>query len=157
MAAKKESTKKLSSAQKVGIGVGLTAAAVGAAGAYFLYGSKNAKKNQRKVKSWMLKAKADVLEGLENAQEMTEEEFTQLVDTVSKTYGKLKDASQADIKEFKKEMSEHWPKIVKEGKQVAKTVQKVVKTSGGKKKVAAKKTAAKKAPKKTAKKTSKKK
>lgn len=148
MAAKKKTTtktatkKNLTTQQKVGIGVGLTTAAVAAAGAYFLYGSKNAAKNRRTVKSWMLKAKAEVLEGLEKAQEMTEEEFKDLVDTVSKTYGKLKDASKADIAEFKKEMMENWPKIAKEGKKVAKkaTAKKSVKK------------AAKKAAKKVAKK-----
>lgn len=144
---KQASKKSLSAQQKVGIGVGLTATAVAAAGAYFLYGSKNAPKNRRKVKSWMFKAKAEVLEGLENAQEMTEEEFGKLVETVSKTYGKLKDASKADIAEFKKEMMENWPKIAKEGKQVAATVAKVTK-----KKAPAKKKTAKKAAKKSAKK-----
>lgn len=178
MAAKKQSKKSLTSAQKAGIGVGLTAAAVTAAGAYFLYGSKNAKKNQKKVKSWMLRAKAEVLEGLENAEKMTEDEFMHLVETVGGTYSSLKDASKADIKAFKNEMVEHWPKIVKEGKQIANTVSKVAKkkaapkktatprptsskkNSGGqaKKKVAAKKPVAKKAPakKKVTKKTTKK-
>ena len=152
MATKKKTEKSMSGSQKAGIGIGLTAAAVAAAGAYFLTGSKDAAKNRRKVKSWMFKAKAEVLEGLENAQEMTEAEFNQLVATVGTTYGKLKDASQADIKEFKSEMLEHWPKIVKEGKQVAKTVSKVVKKAPAKKKAAtkkktpAKKTVAKKAP-----------
>lgn len=132
MAAKKKVAKKattkttgkksLSTQQKVGIGVGLTTAAVAAAGAYFLYGSKNAAKNRRTVKSWMLKAKAEVLEGLEKAQEMTEEEFKDLVEKVSKTYGTLKDASKADIAEFKKEMMDNWPKIAKEGKKVANKV-----------------------------------
>lgn len=136
---KKKTTKKsLSTQQKVGIGVGLTTAAVAAAGAYFLYGSKNASKNRRTVKSWMLKAKAEVLESLEKAQEMTEEEFKELVETVSKTYSKFKDASKAEIVDFKKEMMEHWPKIAKEGKQMA------AKATTTKKKAPAKKKTAKK-------------
>lgn len=156
MAAKKSSKKEsLTSNQKVGIGVGLTAAAVAAAGAYFLAGSPNAKKNQRKVKSWMLKAKAEVLEGLEKAEEMTEDEFNQLVKTVSATYGQLKDASGADIADFKREMKEHWPKIVKQGKQVAGTVSKVVSKPKKVAKKAVKKTA-KKAAKKAVKKVAKK-
>ena len=64
MAKKKENH---SPAEKVGLGIGLTAAAVAAAGAYFLYGSKDANKNRKTVKSWMLKAKAEVLEQLEKA------------------------------------------------------------------------------------------
>ena len=146
--AKKTAKKSLSTNQKVGIGVGLTTAAVAAAGAYFLYGSKEAPKNRRKVKSWMFKAKAEVLEGLEKAQEMTEEEFKDLVETVGKTYAKVKDASKADITDFKKEMMENWPKIAKEGKEVVASVAKVTK----KKKASTKKKTAKKAAKKTAKK-----
>lgn len=143
MAAKKKTAAKktLSTQQKVGIGVGLTTAAVAAAGAYFLYGSKNAAKNRKTVKSWMLKAKAEVLEGLEKAQEMTEDEFKDLVETVSKTYGKLKDASKADIAEFKKEMMENWPKIAKEGKKVVKKATKAKKSVKKTAKKAAKKTA----------------
>ena len=120
MATKKKTSKKsLSDSQKVGIGVGLTATAVAAAGAYFLYGSKNAAKNRRKVKSWMLKAKAEVLEELEKAEKMTEKEFNELVETIGKSYATLKDASKADIADFKREMKDHWPKIVKEGKAIA--------------------------------------
>lgn len=146
----KKKTKEMSTNQKVSIGVGLTAAAVAAAGAYFLAGSPDAKKNRRKVKSWMLKAKAEVLEGLEKAEEMTEEEFNHLVAAVSSSYATLKDASKADIAEFKKEMKENWPKIVKEGKKVTKTVKKAVTKKPAKK-------AAKKTAKKTTKKTAKKK
>ena len=57
--AQKNSKNELSTAQKVGIGFGLTAAAVTAAGAFFLYGSKEAAKNRKKVKGWMLKAKGE--------------------------------------------------------------------------------------------------
>ena len=58
MAKKKQS---VTNNQKIAAGVGLTAAAVAAAGAYFLYGSKDADKNRKTVKSWGLKAKAEVL------------------------------------------------------------------------------------------------
>lgn len=156
-AAKK--SKGLSASEKVGIGVGITAAAVAAAGAYFLGVSPNAKKNRAKVKSWTLKAKAEVLEALEQAENMTRDEYEALVETVAKSYATLKDASKADITNFRKEMKEHWPKIEKEGKQMIKTVEKTVKkmTKKPAKKVAKKapKKAAKKA-KKTTKKTAKK-
>lgn len=131
----------LSTTQKVGIGVGLTAAAVAAAGAYFLYGSPNAAKNRKKVKSWMLKAKAEVLEKLEEAQEMSKEEYEALIDTVASTYSQFKDASKVDIAEFKKEMKQHWNGIEKNAPKKKAVAKKTTKT------------AAKKAPKKTAKKT----
>lgn len=116
MATKKVAAKKavVSKNQAVGIGVGLTAAAVAAAGAYFLYGSKNAAKNRKAVKSWALKAKAEVLEKLEDAQNMTQEEYLALIDSVAATYQGVKSASKTDLATFKKEMKDHWTGIVKE-------------------------------------------
>lgn len=148
----KKATKKtakqdagLSPQQKVGIAVGLTATAVAAAGAYFLYGSEDAKQNRKKVKSWMLKAKADVLESLEQAQDMTEAEYDKLIDSVSSAYSRLKDASKADIATFKREMKEHWAGI----EEVAKPVKKRA-TKAAKKTVKTAKKAVKKVAKKTA-------
>ncbi len=120
---------QITKGQAVGLGVGLTAAVAAAAGAYFLYGSKNAARNRKVVKSWMLKAKAEVLEKLEQAQDMTQEEYEQLIDTVSNTYKDVKNASKVDLSGFKKEMKEHW-------KQIAKTA--VPKKKAVVKKVAAK-------------------
>lgn len=144
----------------VAVGVGLTAAAVAAAGAYFLYGSKDAKQNRAKIKSWTLKAKAEVLEALENAEEMTEKEFNQLVETVSKSYAGVKSATKSDVAEFKRDMKKHWPEIVKHGAAAVATVQKVAKKPAKKSaKKSTKKTtkkAAKKSSKKTTKKTAKK-
>lgn len=124
----------------VGIGIGLTAAIAAAAGTFFLYGSKNAAKNRKAVKSWTLKAKAEVLEALEQAKEMSQEEYEELIGTVSAAYKGAKNATKGDIVEFQKEMKEHWNKIskiapVKKAKKVvtevkkpvAKTVKKVAK------------------------------
>lgn len=104
---------QITKGQAVGLGVGLSAAVAAAAGAYFLYGSKNAARNRKVVKSWMLKAKAEVLEKLEQAQDMTQEEYEQLIDTVSSTYKDVKNASKVDLSGFKKEMKEHWKQIAK--------------------------------------------
>lgn len=137
MAQKKKT--EITTAQKVGVAVGLTTAVVAAAGTYFLYGSKSAAKNRKAVKSWMLKAKAEILEKLEEAKEMTQEDYEHLVNTVATVYSELKTASRADIKAFKDEMKDQWRSI----ERVAKP----------KKKPATKKaTPAKKAVKKVAKK-----
>ena len=138
----------ISNAQKLGIGVGLTTAAVAAAGAYFLYGSKDAAKNRKKVKSWALKAKGEVLEVLENAKEMTEEEFGQIVDGVVATYAKGKNLTKREMSEFKKEMADNWQDLVASG--VAKIIKAKNETKPQAKKAPAKKAAAKKAPAKKA-------
>jgi 6-phosphogluconolactonase (cycloisomerase 2 family) len=132
----------------VAAGVGLGAAAVAAAGAFFLYGSKNAAKNRKQVKSWALKAKADVLEKLEDAQEMTEKEYADLIKSVSGAYAGAKNASKKDILEFSKEMKDHWKQIEKAAaplkkstKAAAKTVKKEVKSAAKDTKTAATKVA----------------
>lgn len=133
---------EISTEQKIAAGVGLTAAAVAAAGAYFLYGSDKAAKNRKTVKSWALRAKAEVLEKLEDAKEMSADEYEELIAAVAGTYAGVKGASKKDIKEFAGEMQDHWKSIEKFAKP---------------KKAAVKKTAAKAkaAPKKVAKKVTK--
>lgn len=153
--------KGMSPTQKVEVAVGITAAAVAAAGTYFLYGSKHASKNRQKVKSWALKAKAEVLDTLEDAKHMSKEEYDQLIEQVAAAYQSAKNnASKADIVAFKREMKEHWSEIEKAGKKVAAQASKAVtksakKTAKKTTKKATKKTT-KKATKKTAKKTAKK-
>jgi colicin import membrane protein len=154
MATKKSAPKAaLSDTQKIGIGVGLTAAAVAAAGTYFLYGSKGASKNRKAVKSWALKAKAEVLEKLEQAKEMSQEEYEQVIDTVGGVYAELKQASKVDISGFKKEMKDYWNKIEKTAAPKKKAVKKAVAKAApaAKKAVAKNVTAAKKAVKKAVK------
>lgn len=137
-------------AHKVGIGVGLTAAAVTAAGTYFLYGSKNAPKNRKMVKSWALKAKAEVLEALEQAEGITQREYNELIDSIGGVYATMKNVSKSEIADFKREMKSHWKKIETSG--AAKKVKKAA-TKAAKKAV---KRVTKKSTKKAAKKTTKK-
>ncbi len=137
---------EMTPSQKISIAVGLTATAVAAAGTYFLYGSKGAGKNRKTVKSWVLKAKAEVLERLEDAKEMTAEEYEELINTVAAAYSELKTASKVDVKNFKAEMKDHWKAIERTAKPKKKVTKKAV----------AKKAVVKKVAKKTVKKVSKK-
>jgi len=141
MAVKKKAA-ALSDTQKIGLGVGLTAAAVAAAGTYFLYGSKGASKNRKTVKSWALKAKAEVLEKLEQAKEMSREEYEELIDSVGGVYSQVKEASKVDIAGFKTEMKDYWNKIEKTAAPKKKAAVKTVKKAVAKKATAVAKKAA---------------
>ena len=154
--AKKDTTKKdkgMSGTQAAAVGVGLTAAAVAAAGAYFLYGSKNAPKNRKVIKSWALKAKGEVLEALEKAEAMTEKEYKSLVDVIAGTYAIVQGATKGEIADFKKEMKDHWAKIEKSA--VAKKAKKVAASTASHvaKKAVSKVATRKAAPKSAAKKS----
>lgn len=116
----------------VGIGIGVTAALASAAGAYLLYGSKHAAQNRKQVKSWALKAKAEVLEGLETAQNMSKEDYEKLVDRSVKAYSKIKTVAPGELMALAREMKSHWKDLEKRGAKgtkqaVKKVVKKVVK------------------------------
>lgn len=118
-------TQKTSGAKKVAVGLGIAGiAAAGLAGAYFLYGSKDAKKNRNKVKSWMLKTKAEIMDKVEKAKELTEENFSTIVDTAAAKYGK--NISADELTAYTKSLKKYWKDIKRE-------------VSGGVKKVAKKK------------------
>jgi hypothetical protein len=95
-------------------GAGIATLIGAGTGAYLLYGSKNAKKNQRKVKAWSLKARGEILEQIENLTEVTQETYHKIIQEVSDKYKVLKNISQEEIAEFVEELRCHWENISKE-------------------------------------------
>lgn len=153
----KKNTKSCNNQEKFSVGLGITTAVVTAVGTYFLYGSKNADKNRKKVKSWMLKAKAEVLEGIESARELSRYDYENLVNTAIIAYTDAQNVTNKDIKDFKDEMKSHWAVIEEYAKKNTPNTKsdslkakKSTKASGSKVKDTAKKTA--KTTKKTVKK-----
>src|SRR3989338_6643088 len=94
---------------KTALGLGMAALAA-AAGAYFLYGN-DAAKNRKKVQSWALKVKAEVLERLENVQKLSKEEYRTIVDEVTRKYYGVKTIDPAELETLKNELKEHWKRI----------------------------------------------
>lgn len=104
---------KTSTAKKVAIaGAGLAAIAGLAAAGYFLYG-KDGAKNRKKVKGWMLKAKGEVLEGVEKLKDVTEEEYALIINKVGEKYKKVKNIDPAEVEAMMKELQGHWKNIKK--------------------------------------------
>lgn len=99
----------------MGAKLGLAGLAVAAiAGTYFLYG-KNGVKNRKAIKTWTLRAKADVLEQLGKAKELSQDSFNEVVDQISEKYGiKVKDVSKEDVMAFAKDLKKHWKDIKSE-------------------------------------------
>lgn len=123
---KKNNTKsKISTGTVVGIGAGIAALA---AGSYYFFGPEG-KKNRGKLKGWMIKMKGEIIEKMEDAGEMTEAAYHQIVDSVAEKYLGTNDG----VKAFAESLKRQW-------KGISKT------TKSGKRKSTAKKTTAKKAP-----------
>ena len=83
------------------------------AGGYFLYGAKDAAKNRKKVKSWMLKAKAEVLERIESGNIATEEAYQATVDKIAAKYRALKGVDQTEVEAVIADLKKHWKGMVK--------------------------------------------
>ncbi|HEV7449483.1 MAG TPA: hypothetical protein VGP13_03015 [Candidatus Paceibacterota bacterium] len=107
------------------------AAAAAAAGAYWLYGAKDAAKHRKLAKSWMLKARAEVLEGVEKLQDIDKEKYLAIVDDVMSRYGKT---GGAEAKKLMQDLRSGWMYMqaqkgpaVRRAKAVKKSVKKTAK------------------------------
>jgi|SRR3989344_663393 len=107
-----EMSKSKTSKIEIGIGVAAVVAAA-AAGAYFLYG-KNGAKHRKQLKSWMVKMKAEVMEGIEKLKTVNQAAYNAVVDEAAKRYAKIKNVSPKELAALAKEMKGHWRKISKE-------------------------------------------
>ncbi len=91
------------------------------AGAYFLYGSKDAVKNRKQVKGWVVKAKGEVIEKLEKAKTESEEEYNQVVDAVLRKYKAIKSIDTTEVDSLGNDLKKHWKAFQKEIKKVKKS------------------------------------
>jgi Na+-transporting NADH:ubiquinone oxidoreductase subunit NqrC len=107
----KKNTKKNNS-NAVGLVV-LGASLAGlAAGAYFFLGPKG-QKNQKHAKAWAIKMKADVIEKLETAREVSEPVYNEIIDSVAKEYEKNKKAGHGEVDIIVQDLKKHWKTISK--------------------------------------------
>jgi hypothetical protein len=106
----------------------VTAAAAAAAGAYWLYGAENASKNRKVAKSWMLKARAEVMEAMEKAGAMDKKTYLDIVDKVVKGYSAVAGAQSKELAKLVSDLKSSW-RYVQAQKQPAMSRAKAVKKS----------------------------
>ncbi len=111
---------KVGTALAIGAGV----AALGAV-TYFFFGPQG-KKNQKKVKGWMIKMKGEVVEKLEQAKEVTQPIYNEIVDKVASTYSKASSVDKAELIKLATDLKRQWNNISKTVKGKSKVVKKKV-------------------------------
>lgn len=109
---------------------GLAVAA--AAGAYFAYGNKEVQKKVKKVRSWALKAKGEVLEKIEKLKQIDEELYYKTIDAVVGKYQKIKSVDLGELTAVAKDLKSHWKQIKRELGSDTKKVKKAVKKTAKK-------------------------
>lgn len=115
----------------VGVGVGVAAVATAAAGAYWLYGAKHSAQHRKMAKSWMLKARAEVLDAVEKLKEVDYESYMGVVDDVLGNYKKTKGATSAELAQMMRDFKTAWMHMQVAQKSSAKGA-KVAKKTGKK-------------------------
>lgn len=142
--------KKTSTARKAGIGVGSLAAAV--AGAYYLYGTKQGAKKRKKMRSWALKAKGELMEKLEEMEKVNKKVYHEAVDKMAKRYAAMKHIDTKEVEKLAADLKMQWKhiqkEIKKEGKIAAKKAAKEAKKAAKRVKKVAKKAKKVRKPKK---------
>ena len=123
---KQQPTKKGSGSSGAGalLGAGVLAAA---AGVYFLYGSKDAVKNRKKIQGWALRAKGEVIDALENVREVNEEKYHLVIDKIMKKYSQMKSVDPKEVEMLAKDMKRHWKSFKGDLVKGVKVSKKVVK------------------------------
>ncbi|MCR4274499.1 MAG: hypothetical protein NUW02_00390 [Candidatus Campbellbacteria bacterium] len=119
--------------KKVATGAGIAVLAAAAAGTYFFYGSKHAKKNRATAKAWSHKAKNEVIQKLKKASTITEKGYHATVKEVAGRYKKLQKLDPKEVAVFVSELKSHWKNISKELKAGTKTVHHTKKPTAKKK------------------------
>lgn len=112
---------------KIGIGAAALAAA---AGAYYFYGSKHAAKHRKGMKSWMVKARSEAMEQMENLKDLTKENYQVVVNEIVAKYKKAKNISPAELAVLAQDLREAWGKISSHLNGPKKTVRKPAKSKG---------------------------
>lgn len=88
-----------------------------AVGGYFLFGSKNAKKNRRKVEDYIEEAKTDVMVKLKKVKRLSKNKYYEIVDEVSDKYAKVKEVGEEKADEFRDKLKSKWKEIEKEARE----------------------------------------
>ena len=90
--------------------MGAATVAAAAVGAYWLYGAKHATKHRKLAASWMLKARAEVMDAVEKIGDIDKVAYLQIVDDVIKKYAQSNQGSAA-VAVVTKEIKAAWPHI----------------------------------------------
>ncbi len=142
-------SKGKSSAAGIGV-IAATAAAAAAAGAYWLYGAKDAAKHRKMAKSFMLKARADVMDAVERVKDIDKTQYLAIVDKIVAKYSHVAGVTAAEVAQMTKDLKAAWSHMQSvhvTAKGLKKVASKPARHSGGK--AAPKKSTPKKSAKKS--------
>lgn len=124
----KKQAKKGNMGTVVAIGASIAAAS---AAAYLLFGP-DGKKNRKVIRGWAVKMKGEIIEKLENAKEVTEPIYQNVVDQIEAKYAKAKNVDPAELATIVADIRKHWKSVAKAAQPIKKAVKKAIAKKGKK-------------------------
>jgi hypothetical protein len=116
-------TKKSSGGMKLAV---VGASLAGLAAAYYFLGPKG-KAHQKHAKAWAIKMKGDVVSRLEQAREVSEPVYREIIDSVATEYKKGAKASHGEINSLAQDLKKHWKIVSASPRSVKHSAKKVAK------------------------------
>ncbi len=141
----KNNGKEIITGAAIGVAAATAAAAAAAAGAYWFYGSADAAKHRKSIRSFMLKARADVLEAVEKVKDIDKNAYLAIVDRVVAKYSTVAGVTSQEVVQMTRDLKAAWTHM----KAVHDAARGVGAAKAAVKKIPAKKAPAKKAAKKS--------
>ena len=89
--------------------------AVLGAATYLLFGPEG-KKHRKDLKSWMIKMKAEVMEKMEKAKDLTTESYENIVNTVEAKYKAMKHVDADMLAKEVTDLKKNWKAMMKDVK-----------------------------------------
>lgn len=120
MAQKKTGT-NVGKAVAIGAGVAILSGA-----AYLLFGPEG-KKHRKDLKSWMIKMKAEVMEKMEKAKDLSAETYEDIVHTVAAKYKTMKHVDGALLAQEVAALKKNWKSMTASKKPAKKVAKKAAK------------------------------
>lgn len=104
---KNKNKTSISTEKMVALGAGAVALA---ATSYYLFGPEG-KQHRKQAKGWMIKAKGEIIEKLEEAKEISEPIYQGIVDSVVANYTNKSTVATEELKEFGDRLKGQWKQI----------------------------------------------
>ncbi|MBP6858305.1 MAG: YtxH domain-containing protein [Candidatus Pacebacteria bacterium] len=80
-------------------------------GGYFLFGSKNARKNRQKIQDGVDDAKSEVLDKVKKMKRLSRDMYYEIVDEISDKYSKVKEFGVEKADDLRTELKNRWNEV----------------------------------------------
>jgi hypothetical protein len=92
----------------IALGAGVAALATTS---YYFFGPKG-KDHREHLKGWMIKMKGEIIDKIEDAKELTEPVYRDIIDSVVATYAATAKVSKEELHAFAERLKDQWQDIV---------------------------------------------